>query len=280
MKTMKVKETFFSLIFAITTLAAAAFDGNLSPQKATVASNETMTPYFSFTRAQWEATLTELPPEIRSAICAEPQLFLKEAATLLDSGSKFYRHIDRETPINPIYSVPTNMVDLSRYAVDVAKPIKLHKSAAVAFAELSRAAKANGIHLTAISGYRSYVYQKQLYSRLENTVEKAKIAVLAPPGYSQHQTGLALDINSLHQNFGKTPAGRWLAKHAGEYGWSLSYPEDLESLTGYDYEPWHFRYITKEGARLQRRFFADIQFYFTRYFDEYDFFYKEYRIRE
>ena len=68
----------------------------------------------------------------------------------------------------------------------------------------------------------------------------------ARPGHSEHQSGLAADINSLYQSWGETEEGIWLNTHCADYGFIIRYPEGKESITGYMYEPWHIRYVGKE----------------------------------
>jgi D-alanyl-D-alanine carboxypeptidase len=90
----------------------------------------------------------------------------------------------------------------------------------------------------------------------------------AGPGTSQHQLGTSIDFGSITPEFGDTEAGRWLYEHAWEYGFSLSYPEGYEDVTGYMFEIWHYRYITPTGTRLEREFFGGIQQYMTEFLQE------------
>ena len=122
--------------------------------------------------------------------------------------------------------------------------------AAQAVKDLIKEAKSKGIELVAVSCYRSYQYQKEIYDRnvRELGEEKASLEV-ALPGYSEHQLGTTVDISSakvnfqLTQDFGDTPEGQWLDKHASDFGFVLSFPKGLESRTGYLYEPWHIRWV-------------------------------------
>lgn len=277
---MSRKRILPALAAALILFSAAAAVAGSRVGKEVPPHDSPMGPHFSFTRAQWESTLAELPPEIRNAIYADEALFLKEAAALVDAGRAFYAHIDTVVPVDPVDLRPADLVDLSDYPVRISKPMQMRRPAAEAFAALSQAAADDGIRIVGISGYRTYAYQQRLYNALKREVGKAGKAVSAAPGHSQHQTGLAMDFNSLKQDFGETPEGLWLKSRAADFGWSLSYPEEYEKLTGYDYEPWHFRYITPAGCRLQRLFFNDIQFYLTDYFHQYDSFYREYRTHE
>ena len=99
------------------------------------------------------------------------------------------------------------------------------------------------------SGFRSYTVQKNLYnSYVSRDGVKNADRYSARPGYSEHQTGLAFDINYADSRFTGTAQAVWLAKNAHKYGFILRYPEGKESVTGYMYEPWHYRYIGVENA--------------------------------
>lgn len=132
-----------------------------------------------------------------------------------------------------------------------------------AFLEMQKAAAADGVTVWMQSGYRSIKYQTSLYERktkyyldkgYDNATAKEKAAaVVNPPGYSEHNCGLAADLNSpehtgLDEGFEKTAAFRWLCEHAGDYGFILRYPKDAEDKTEIIYEPWHWRYVGVENA--------------------------------
>lgn len=114
----------------------------------------------------------------------------------------------------------------------------------LAFQNMKDGAKKEGISLTVVSGFRSYSYQKTLYNNYVNRDGKAAAdRYSARPGHSEHQTGLAADLNQVSDTFGETKAGKWLAANCWKYGFILRYPKGKESITGYMYESWHFRYI-------------------------------------
>ena len=132
-----------------------------------------------------------------------------------------------------------------------------------AFLEMQKAAAADGVTVWMQSGYRSVKYQTSLYERktkyyldkgYDNATAREKAAaVVNPPGYSEHNCGLAADLNSpehtgLDEGFEKTAAFRWLCAHAGDYGFILRYPKDAEDKTEIIYEPWHWRYVGVENA--------------------------------
>lgn len=146
--------------------------------------------------------------------------------------------------------------------------------AARAVEDLFARGKEESMYLCGVSGYRSYERQRQLYQKHLETltegrkttgtcrkevvkeVEKGRIQVLsvAPPGTSEHQTGLALDVScpcvgyELDERFGETREGRWLVRHAPLFGFILRYPEGKEEITGYVWEPWHIRYVGRSLA--------------------------------
>ena len=133
-----------------------------------------------------------------------------------------------------------------------------------AFLSMQKAAAADGVTVWMQSGYRSVKYQTGLYERktkyytdqgydLATAKEKAA-AVVNPPGYSEHNCGLAADLNSpehtgLDEGFENTTAFRWLCEHAADYGFILRYPKGAEAQTEITYEPWHWRYVGVENAR-------------------------------
>ncbi len=111
-------------------------------------------------------------------------------------------------------------------------------------------AKKDGISLWVKSGYRSYIDQKIIYNGYVARDGKAAAdRYSARPGHSEHQTGLAFDLNSVDSSFANTPEARWLAENSYKYGFIVRYPEGKESITGYMYEPWHVRYIGVEKAK-------------------------------
>ena len=122
---------------------------------------------------------------------------------------------------------------------------RLRPSAARAFTRMQRAARRDGVHLHLVSGFRSVAEQEALYfgvkaARVQSARERARVS--APPGYSEHHSGYALDISdealSLDVSFAQSPAYRWLQENARGYNFELSFPEDGAVA----FEPWHWRY--------------------------------------
>lgn len=133
--------------------------------------------------------------------------------------------------------------------------LELRQEAAGAAEELFAAAAADGVDLSLVSAYRSYGYQQGTYAGWVEKYGQAEAdRISARPGYSEHQTGLAMDVGAadgtcaLEQCFGETPEGAWVAEHAAEHGWIIRYPDGAEDTTGYSPEPWHLRYLGTEAA--------------------------------
>ena len=140
----------------------------------------------------------------------------------------------------------------------------LQTEAADAFFAMQAAAAKDGVDVRMQSGYRSVKYQTTLYDNktqyyrnkgLSEKDARAKAATIVnPPGYSEHNCGLAADLNSpehtgLDEGFENTTAFRWLCQHAAEYGFILRYPKGAEAQTEITYEPWHWRYVGVENAQ-------------------------------
>ncbi len=135
----------------------------------------------------------------------------------------------------------------------------LRSAAAAALIAMFEAAQKEGIRIYALSGYRSYDTQAVVFN---NEVATYGLAVAekqsARPGHSEHQLGTTMDItspsvnNDLVEAFGDTAEGKWLAENAHRWGFALSYPRGKEAITGYIYEPWHFRYLGVDVAAAYR----------------------------
>ena len=128
---------------------------------------------------------------------------------------------------------------------------QMERVAASFFKKMSDAAKKEGISIYNVSGYRSFNTQKSLYNSYVNRDGKEKADTYsARAGTSEHQTGLASDINSVSSSFENTSAFKWLKNNSYKYGFILRYPKGKEFITGYMYEPWHFRYVGEEVAKI------------------------------
>lgn len=101
------------------------------------------------------------------------------------------------------------------------------------------------------SGFRSYWYQKALFQNyVDSNGYEAANTFSSQAGHSEHQTGLTMDLDSFANDYGETPAGKWLAENCHKYGFIIRYPKGKDQITGYMYEPWHVRYLGKSTAKL------------------------------
>lgn len=152
--------------------------------------------------------------------------------------------------INGIYYINDLLIANKTYALPSSyAPGSLLNTFMDAFYSMQSAATNEGISLSIISGYRSYTTQQNLYQNYVNRDGKALADTYsARAGHSEHQTGLAADINSLDQSFINTFEGKWLNDNCYKYGFIIRYPKGKENITGYMYEPWHIRYVGIEMA--------------------------------
>ena len=138
--------------------------------------------------------------------------------------------------VNKTYSVPKDY-----------NPGSLTSEAKNAFDEMQKAASVDNIKLWIASGFRSYSLQTSLYNNYVLKDGKTKADTYsARPGHSEHQTGLAMDLNIIDSSFEGTPEAIWIEKNCYKYGFIIRYPKGKEEITGYKYEPWHVRYLGKE----------------------------------
>lgn len=165
--------------------------------------------------------------------------------------------------------VPNNLVELETpYARE---GIYLVKSARDKFYELVKKASEEGLTIRAISAYRGYTYQKRLYNKyVENDGVTKADTYSARPGFSDHQTGLVVDVDNTinsFEAFTNTKEYQWMLANSYKYGFILRYPEGKEAITGYQFESWHYRFV---GVKLAKKIKAsNLTFdeYFTRYLD-------------
>ena len=160
-------------------------------------------------------------------------------------------YIDGVLIVNKTYPLPENYGS------------GLDNTALSAFNTMASDASRDGIYLNIVSGYRSYYTQAYLYdSYCQRSGQQTADRFSARPGHSEHQTGLAMDINSVYDSFADTPEAKWLENNCWRYGFIIRYPRDKENITGYKYESWHIRYVgktlakelTKSGQTLEEYF--------------------------
>ena len=160
--------------------------------------------------------------------------------------------------------VPPGLISLSSYlpvTVTLGYPTQIREIAAEPLVEMIADMQAVGLRPNIISGYRSYEAQSVSWTKWQEKHPERASILSAPPGHSEHQLGTTVDFGSpelsalvgdedieFHTNFYMTSEGQWLAEHAHEYGFILSFPRETFELTGMYYEPWHYRFVGPEIA--------------------------------
>jgi D-alanyl-D-alanine carboxypeptidase len=232
-------------------------------------SNKRIVPEFALTIRDLRSMTETLPESVRDGILARPAEFLRLSSEVLDEPEELFVLVDKRHALASDY-VPPDLVALKAYGLRVTRrDLLLRKAVMPAVMDMVRAALADGVTITFSSTYRSYEYQSSVFEREvkafgRETAERES----ARPGFSQHQLGTAVDFGSISDGYESTTEGRWVTAHAWEYGFTLSYPRGVEGVTGYRYESWHFRYVTRPGALMQREFFGDVQQYFLEFLNE------------
>ena len=182
----------------------------------------------------------------------------------LDLDCPFYENVNTiEYPyellvlVNKYHQLPAgfkqyNLINMSsEYTVNDGKEYLLAGVAYENYVQMAEAAKKEGLSMMVLSAYRTEDYQRSLYNNKVSTTGIVNADnYSARPGFSEHQTGLAVDISSTKDTFEYTAEFQWLQKHAHEYGFILRYPMGKEWITGYSYEPWHYRYVGTDAARI------------------------------
>jgi D-alanyl-D-alanine carboxypeptidase len=149
---------------------------------------------------------------------------------------------------------PPDLVDLGTAGFDSTGD-QVRRIVVPDLAALRQAAEANGTPFIVVSAFRSYAHQQRLFdNQVEQVGEERAETSTATPGHSEHQLGTTIDVldpraDELTTAFGRTPAGRWVAAHAHEYGFVMSYPDEGREQTCYDFEPWHLRYVGRDTAQ-------------------------------
>lgn len=187
---------------------------------------------------------------VKTSSSTTPSGFDKKQYSTTDPTS-IWVIVNKPLPLNPIDYAPKDLVTPNvPLRVPGNESMQVRAVTAGALKKLFAGAKDAGYNLMLSSGYRSYTYQVNLYDGYVQNSSKAEAdKTSARPGHSEHQTGLAADIEPASKNcevetcFADTPEGKWLAANAYKYGFIIRYPADKVDVTGYDYEPWHVRYV-------------------------------------
>lgn len=185
-------------------------------------------------------------------------LFLEELCPhpKINSSDMLLMPISKTLGLDSSYA-PSDLVVLPS-TVHANGIICLRQSAADAYVVMVTSAKTQGLTLGVTSGFRNYAIQSYLQDVYKDTLGITQAArVSAPPGHSEHQLGTAMDLTGASINFASTssalglaPEGMWLRAHAYEFGFVQSYASGTEAITGYADEPWHYRYVGKEMAKI------------------------------
>jgi D-alanyl-D-alanine carboxypeptidase len=215
----------------------------------------------------------ELPQALSGRIktAAAGPAFMADLSACLE-GDRYLRALVDKKHSLPAGYAPSDLVTLAEGSYRISRSgLTLRRSAAAALDEMAKAARADGVTLVASSTYRSYEYQTQVYNRnVKEMGQEAADRESARPGHSQHQTGLVVDFGSIDDSFAATAAGRWMSTNASSFGWSLSFPDGYEGLTGYRWESWHYRYVGKTLAAFIDNYFDGIQQYALRFIYEWE----------
>jgi D-alanyl-D-alanine carboxypeptidase len=203
----------------------------------------------------------QLPESIRNIadqVQAKPVTIFNPPKYSIDEADSIWVVINKQRQISSLRYKPENLVFPAFPSPKVQNPfdLELREEAALATVELAAAVRAASKGTLILnSGFRTYNTQKALYDITKETKGLAVAEKLsARPGHSEHQLGLAADFSAKGQGcvilvcFGDTEAGRWLEENAHEYGFILRYPKGYRAITGFQYEPWHFRYVGVELA--------------------------------
>lgn len=185
----------------------------------------------------------------------EAESFDKTQFSLTDPTSKWVI-VNKKNPLQPQTYLPSDLrLPNVAQRIPGLEQMKLRNEAATALEQMLAESVKAGFDVQISTAFRGYNYQKSLYDGyVASEGQAAADTQSARPGYSEHQTGWAVDIRPsdgscyLEACFGDMESGKWLAEHAASYGFILRYPQGKDSITGYTYEPWHFRYVGVELA--------------------------------
>lgn len=209
----------------------------------------------------------QYPTPLREVIYADFSTFIELTYTLIAQKEPPLVLVDKTHRLTETYE-PNDLI-----ALDDIPTLHLTKrgmlsttKAAAALRTMSAVMDALGLKLRISSSHRSFDYQKTLYEQSITYEGFAATAVsIAPPGASEHQLGTTFDFGDISLVFADTKEYAWLTEHAHSHGFILSYPDDLSWLTGYMYEPWHYRYVGVEAAAFSKRYFDEISYYTLHY---------------
>lgn len=217
-------------------------------------------------------TVTITAEASASSIVASPEPSLSETfdrgAQSLDDPASPWVVVNKLRPLLPIDWKPDDLVPLTGIAGGAGQTLRAEPAQALHL--LVEAAAADGIAVRVSTAYRSYGHQQSLFADYasRDSIDRVE-RYSARPGYSEHQTGLVVDVYDtaacrLRVCFGDSDAGQWVAMHSDEFGFVIRYPDGAQDITGFMYEPWHLRYVGVDlaaemtGAEVTMEEFFDL----------------------
>lgn len=165
---------------------------------------------------------------------------------------------------------PENLVQIyAHYTNNPKREFYMNEEAYCKYVDMYDAAARENLYLKIVSAYRTETYQKNLYnSYVNNYGTQYAENYSARPGHSEHQTGLAVDINSLYTSFANSPEYKWLKDNAHKFGFIERYKKGCEHITGYAYEPWHYRYVGVDAAQIMYEKNITFEEYYSEYLNK------------
>lgn len=210
--------------------------------------NNMVARFISVKAMAYALTLSLIVLTPQTAVAAEAcAVSPSDASCVIDDPRLFSVVVNKTRPITPVTYGPSDLITVPKY-----NPYGriLRKTVSLSVIRMANAMQAEGQGTLIVqSGYRSYYSQKSILAAKIKSIGKTEaLKLVAKPGYSEHQTGLAVDfaakgVSTLQVSFAKTKAGVWLAANSYKYGFVLRYPKGKTAITGYNFEPWHFRYV-------------------------------------
>lgn len=279
-KQIKKSLLLFSVLLLVNFTACTKSDSKSKQKESASAAQGNLQPELNPEIEKLNRVLLSMSDRCKASIPnGDPEEFLADLHRVLEVERNFrtddlslYYLIDKKHAVGSDY-VPRDLVPVKGNELwNVSRnDLSLRPEAYAALEDLSRAALNDGIKLLVSSTYRSYQYQEGLFNRYvkQDGLELAE-RYSARPGTSQHQLGVAIDFGSITDDWGDTKMGKWVYDHAADFGWSLSFPQGYEDVTGYMWECWHFRYIGKEACRFQKKWFGNIQQFMLEFLDAWD----------
>lgn len=276
-KQIKKSLLLFSVLLLVNFTACTKSDSKSKQKEAASAAQSNLQSELNPEIEKLNRVLLSMSDRCKASIPnGDPEEFLADLHRVLEVEKNFrtddlslYYLIDKKHAVGSDY-VPRDLIPVKGNELwNVSRnDLSLRPEAYAALVDLSRAALNDGIKLLVSSTYRSYQYQEGLFNRYvkQDGLELAE-RYSARPGTSQHQLGVAIDFGSITDDWGDTKMGKWVYDHAADFGWSLSFPQGYEDVTGYMWECWHFRYIGKEACRFQKKWFGNIQQFMLEFLD-------------